>query len=148
MTPQTRPDFTKGVEHPAGGRLLPVAVQDADSGEMLMLAWMNAESFDATMRSGRATYYSRSRESLWRKGDTSGHGQTVREVRIDCDQDAILLRVDQTGAVTVWVKGEPLIAPVGMDWLEKEVLVADPRAGEVFVIDTNGQARAFSNKKR
>lgn len=62
--------------------------------------------------------------------------------------DSSISRVDQTGAVTVWVKGEPLIAPVGMDWLEKEVLVADPRAGEVFAIHTTGQVRAFSNKKR
>lgn len=63
-----------------------------------MLAWMNREAWEATLLTGNATYFSRSRAQLWRKGDTSGHVQRVVEVRIDCDADAILLRVDQTGA--------------------------------------------------
>ncbi|MCA8897265.1 MAG: phosphoribosyl-AMP cyclohydrolase [Hyphomonas sp.] len=71
--------------------------QDAASGEVLMMAWMNADALDATLRTGRATYWSRSRQALWIKGETSGHVQEVVEVRVDCDQDAVLLKVRQTG---------------------------------------------------
>jgi phosphoribosyl-AMP cyclohydrolase len=78
--------------------LIAAVAQDADSGEVLMLAWMNAEALRETMDSGRAVYWSRSRKELWRKGDTSGHEQHVVEIRIDCDQDAVLLKVRQTGA--------------------------------------------------
>jgi phosphoribosyl-AMP cyclohydrolase len=77
--------------------LLPAVAQDADSGEVLMLAWMNREAIEETLRLGAAVYYSRSRRRLWRKGETSGHFQTLRELRFDCDGDAILLRVEQTG---------------------------------------------------
>ena len=78
--------------------LVPVVVQDARSDEVLMVAWMNEEAFDHTVRTGRMTYYSRSRQELWVKGDTSGHYQYVRELKIDCDQDTILARVIQIGA--------------------------------------------------
>ncbi|MGM1016312.1 MAG: phosphoribosyl-AMP cyclohydrolase [Actinomycetota bacterium] len=77
--------------------LAPVIVQQFDTGEVLMLAWVDAEALRRTLTSGRATYWSRSRQEYWRKGDTSGNTQSVREVRLDCDGDAILLRVDQTG---------------------------------------------------
>ena len=77
---------------------MPVVVEDIDGGGVLMLAWMNEAALDATLRSGRATYYSRSRRELWRKGDTSGHIQEVTDVRVDCDGDALLLMVRQTGA--------------------------------------------------
>jgi len=77
--------------------LVPVIAQDAASGAVLMLAWMNAEALRQTLETGMATYWSRSRQTLWRKGETSGHGQKVIELRIDCDQDAVLLRVEQTG---------------------------------------------------
>ena len=77
--------------------LIAAIAQDATSGEVLMLAWMNAEALAATLATGRATYWSRSREALWVKGETSGHTQAVVEVRVDCDQDAVLLRVRQTG---------------------------------------------------
>ncbi len=77
--------------------LAPVIVQQWDSGEVLMLAWVDAEALRRTLTSGRATYWSRSRREYWRKGDTSGHIQVVHEARLDCDGDAILLRVDQTG---------------------------------------------------
>jgi phosphoribosyl-AMP cyclohydrolase len=77
--------------------LVAAVAQDADTGEVLMLAWMNAEALKQTLESGRAVYWSRSRKELWRKGDTSGHEQQVVEVRIDCDQDAVLLKVRQTG---------------------------------------------------
>lgn len=77
--------------------LVPAIAQDAASGEVLMLAWMNEAALRETLATGRACYWSRSRQALWRKGETSGHAQQVREVRIDCDGDTILLLVDQTG---------------------------------------------------
>ncbi|MGN6544534.1 MAG: phosphoribosyl-AMP cyclohydrolase [Aureliella sp.] len=81
-----------------GGGLLPAIAQDARTGQVLMLAWMNREALDETIASGRAVYYSRSRKRLWRKGEESGHVQKVVEIRIDCDADAILLQVEQRGA--------------------------------------------------
>lgn len=89
-TRELRPKFD------ADGLVAAIA-QDADTGEVLMLAWMNAEALAQTLASGRAVYWSRSRKALWRKGDTSGHEQHVVEARIDCDQDAVLLKVKQTG---------------------------------------------------
>ncbi|MBN6189744.1 phosphoribosyl-AMP cyclohydrolase [Aneurinibacillus sp. BA2021] len=77
--------------------LAPAIVQQWDTREVLMLAWVDAEALRRTLTSGRATYWSRSRQEYWRKGDTSGNIQVVREARLDCDGDAILLLVDQTG---------------------------------------------------
>ena len=77
--------------------LLPAIAQDATSGTVLMLAYMNRAAWEQTLASGRAVYYSRSRERLWKKGEESGNVQTVREIYIDCDADTILLKVDQTG---------------------------------------------------
>lgn len=77
--------------------LAPVIVQQWDTHEVLMLAWTDAEALRRTLTSGRATYWSRSRQEYWRKGDTSGHTQVVHEARLDCDGDAILLLVAQTG---------------------------------------------------
>ena len=78
--------------------LIPVITQDAASKDVLMLAWMNIESIDKTLSSGRMTYWSRSREQLWIKGETSGHIQTLESMHIDCDGDALLCLVNQTGA--------------------------------------------------
>ena len=77
--------------------LVPVVAQDATSGEVLMLAYATREAVERTVETGRAHYYSRSRAELWEKGGTSGHTQTVREVRVDCDGDALLYRVEQDG---------------------------------------------------
>lgn len=77
---------------------MPAIAQDAQTGQVLMLAYMNAESFAETVRTGRAVYYSRSRRKLWRKGEESGHVQTVRRILVDCDADTILLQVEQLGA--------------------------------------------------
>ena len=77
--------------------LLPAIAQQHDSGEVLMLAWMNAEALAETLLSGQVCYWSRSRQALWRKGETSGHVQRLIELRFDCDEDAILLLVDQSG---------------------------------------------------
>ncbi len=80
-----------------GRGLVPAIAQDADTRQVLMLAWMNREALTATLAEGQACYYSRSRQTLWRKGETSGHRQQLRELRLDCDGDAVLLLVDQTG---------------------------------------------------
>jgi phosphoribosyl-AMP cyclohydrolase len=85
------PDFSKG------DGLLPAIAQDAETGEVLMLAYMNAESYAETVRTGRAVYYSRSRAKLWRKGEESGHFQEVQSIFVDCDADTILLKVHQIG---------------------------------------------------
>ena len=85
------------VDFDKSGGLVPVIAQDADSGVVLMLAWMNREAYEETQRTGRAVYYSRSRNRLWRKGEESGHYQEVREILIDCDADTILLKVHQIG---------------------------------------------------
>ncbi len=77
--------------------LVPAIAQQFDSGEVLMMAWMNADSIAETLRSGQVCYWSRSRQSLWRKGETSGQVQALKEFRLDCDGDTILLHVDQTG---------------------------------------------------
>ena len=84
-------DFDK-----AGG-LVPAIAQDAETGAVLMLAWMNREAYEETVRTGRAVYFSRSRNRLWRKGEESGHVQEVREIYLDCDADTILLKVHQVG---------------------------------------------------
>ena len=77
--------------------LVPAIAQDWETGEILMLAYMNREAFEETLNTGRACYYSRSRSKLWRKGEESGNVQKVREVRVDCDRDTIVLKVEQVG---------------------------------------------------
>jgi phosphoribosyl-AMP cyclohydrolase len=77
--------------------LLPAVVQDHDSGEILMVGFMNQEAWETTLRTGKATFYSRTRDTLWTKGLTSGNVQRVKEIRIDCDDDTVLLKVEQVG---------------------------------------------------
>jgi len=79
--------------------LLPAIAQDAVSGEILMVAWMDRDAFLRTLATGKACYYSRSRQSAWMKGESSGHLQILREVRIDCDGDVVLLKVEQIGGI-------------------------------------------------
>ncbi len=79
--------------------LIPAIAQDVVSGQVLMLAWMNREALAATAREGRAVYWSRSRGRLWHKGEESGHVQLVRDIRLDCDNDAVLLLVEQQGGI-------------------------------------------------
>jgi phosphoribosyl-AMP cyclohydrolase len=110
------------------GGLVPAIVQDNETGEILMLAYMNQEAFDATLSSGKATYYSRSRQTLWVKGETSGNVQLVKEIRIDCDDDTVLIKVEQIGGAachtghrscfykkvengTIRIVGEPVFDP-------------------------------------
>jgi phosphoribosyl-AMP cyclohydrolase len=110
------------------GGLIPAIAQDHESGEILMLAYMNQEAFEATLATGTATYYSRSRQKLWIKGETSGNVQRVKEIRVDCDDDTLVLKVEQIGgaachtghrscfhkkidAGAVRIIGEPLFDP-------------------------------------
>ncbi|MCF8054304.1 MAG: phosphoribosyl-AMP cyclohydrolase [Deltaproteobacteria bacterium] len=86
-----KPNFTKG------GGLLPVVVQEAQSGVVLMLAYMNETAWESTIKTGLATYWSRSRGKLWVKGESSGNVQKVKEIMLDCDEDTILLKVEQIG---------------------------------------------------
>jgi phosphoribosyl-AMP cyclohydrolase len=91
QSPDNGPDFTRG------DGLLPAIAQDAQTGEVLMLAYMNAESYAQTLATGNAIYYSRSRKKLWRKGEESGNVQKVKAIYLDCDLDTILLSVEQLG---------------------------------------------------
>jgi phosphoribosyl-AMP cyclohydrolase len=85
------PDFAKG------GGLIPAIAQESRTGKVLMLAWINREAWEKTLETGWAHYYSRSRNALWKKGETSGHTQKIIEIRIDCDLDTVLYLVEQDG---------------------------------------------------
>jgi phosphoribosyl-AMP cyclohydrolase len=92
------PEWLANIRWNADG-LVPAIAQDATSGDILMMAWMNAESLKLTAEEGQAVYWSRSRGKLWRKGETSGHQQVIHEIRLDCDDDVILLKVEQKGGM-------------------------------------------------
>ena len=79
--------------------LVPAIAQDAGSGQVLMVAWMNREALEKTVQTGTAVYYSRSRQKLWHKGEESGHVQKIRDIRLDCDGDVLLLSVEQVGSI-------------------------------------------------
>jgi len=114
--------------HKAGG-VVPVVTQDYRSGRVLMVAYMNREAFAETVKTGRACYFSRSRGKLWRKGEESGNFQTVREIRVDCDADTILLRVDQHGDGAACHEGyESCFFRVldGDSWVTTEPRTVDP----------------------
>ncbi len=96
MSSETETGTTFSVRYNEEG-LVPAIVQEADSGQVLMVAWMNQEALRQTLASGRATFYSRSRDKVWVKGESSGHVQEVVETRVDCDQDTVLLRVRSHG---------------------------------------------------
>ena len=109
--------------------LIPAIAQEAGTGRLLMTAWMNREALAETVRSGRAVYWSRSRRRLWRKGEESGHVQLIRQVRLDCDGDVIMLEVEQAGGIAchtghgrcffrrlengIWVEVEPVLKDPG-----------------------------------
>jgi phosphoribosyl-AMP cyclohydrolase len=98
MTTPQLPAWLQEVRFDAQG-LIPAISQDAQTGQILMVAWMNAESLAETVASGRAVFWSRSRNRLWRKGEESGHVQRLLELRLDCDGDVLLLKVEQLGAI-------------------------------------------------
>lgn len=103
--------------------LVAAIAQRHDSGEVLMMAWMNRDAVRETLETGQVTYWSRSRGKLWRKGETSGHRQTLRSLRIDCDGDALLLSVDQIGAACHTNRSNCFFREVGPDGL---VVISEP----------------------
>jgi phosphoribosyl-AMP cyclohydrolase len=110
--------------------LLPAIAQDAATGKVLMVAWMNRESLRLTAGSGEAVYWSRSRRRLWRKGEESGHVQKVREIRLDCDADVLLLQVEQHGGIACHTGRERCFYRRLEDgrWVETDPVLKDPRA--------------------
>jgi len=121
-------DWLESVKWNADG-LVPVIAQDASSGRVLMLAWMNREALRATLDSGSAVYWSRSRGRLWRKGEESGHVQKVREMRLDCDEDALLLRVEQLGGIACHTGRERCFFRRfdNGSWVETDPVIKDPK---------------------
>ena len=121
-------DWFESVKWNADG-LVPVIAQDASSGQVLMLAWMNREALRATLDSGDAVYWSRSRSRLWRKGEESGHVQTVREMRLDCDEDALLLRVEQLGGIACHTGRQRCFFRryENGNWVETDPVIKDPK---------------------
>lgn len=109
--------------------LAPAITQSADNGRVLTLAWMNRESLAATVDSGFATYWSRSRGKLWRKGETSGNVQRVVDIRLDCDNDALLLRVEQIGGVACHTGRESCFFQQyeAGQWVTRDPVITDPR---------------------
>ncbi|HEY8244076.1 MAG TPA: phosphoribosyl-AMP cyclohydrolase [Casimicrobiaceae bacterium] len=109
--------------------LVPAIAQDASSGHVLTLAWMNREALERTASTGEAHYWSRSRAKLWRKGEQSGNVQRVREIRLDCDDDAILLVVEQHGGIACHTGRERCFYKRldGNAWREVEPVLRDPK---------------------
>ena len=109
--------------------LLPVVTQDHASGKVLMLAWMNREALELTCTERCAVYWSRSKQRLWRKGEQSGHVQQVREVRLDCDRDALLLRVDQQGGIACHTGRESCfyLRKTETGWEAADPVLKDPK---------------------
>jgi len=109
--------------------LVPVVAQESATGRVLMLAWMDRDALARTAETGEAVYYSRSRERLWRKGEESGHTQRVVEIRMDCDNDVVLLKVEQAGGIACHT-GRPSCffqKLVDGDWVTVDAIVKDPR---------------------
>tara|TARA_B100000446_G_scaffold33953_2_gene29416 strand:- start:12670 stop:13059 length:390 start_codon:yes stop_codon:yes gene_type:complete len=109
--------------------LVPAIAQDATSGRILMMAWMNRESLQLTADEGRAVYWSRSRQQLWRKGESSGHVQRVSEIRLDCDEDVIVLQVEQLGGMACHTGRESCFYRVLKDgqWVSVDPVIKDPK---------------------
>lgn len=109
--------------------LIPAIAQDATSGRILMMAWMNREALQLTAEEGQAVYWSRSRQGLWRKGETSGHVQQVSEIRLDCDGDVIVLQVAQIGGIACHTGRESCFYRVLRkgEWHTQDPVLKDPR---------------------
>ena len=112
--------------------LVPAIAQDATTGKVLMMAWMNRESLSLTVEEGRAVYWSRSRQKLWRKGEESGHVQQVKDIRLDCDADVILLAVEQVGGIACHTGRERCFYRQLQDrqWVETDAVIKDP--GKIY----------------
>ncbi|MEO8409688.1 MAG: phosphoribosyl-AMP cyclohydrolase [Propionivibrio sp.] len=121
-------DWLAALQWDADG-LIPAIAQDAVSGRVLMLAWMNRESLQQTVSSGNAVYWSRSRQRLWRKGEESGHVQKVLALRADCDGDVLLLAVEQIGGIACHTGREScfFLALEGDRWMPTDPILKDPK---------------------
>ena len=109
--------------------LVPVIAQEQGTGDVLMFAWMNREALALTVEKGEAVYWSRSRRKLWHKGEESGHTQKVREIRLDCDKDVILLRIEQTGGIACHTGRRSCFfnrLDEALHWEESEPVLKDP----------------------
>jgi phosphoribosyl-AMP cyclohydrolase len=109
--------------------LIPAIAQDANSGKILMMAWMNRESLQLTAEKQQAVYWSRSRDKLWHKGEESGHTQNIVDIRFDCDEDVILLKVEQSGGIACHTGRESCFYRQlqGDQWVEVESVIKDPK---------------------
>ncbi len=122
-------DWLEAIRWTAEG-LVPAIAQDAASGDILMMAWMNRESLRLTAEEGQAVYWSRSRGKLWRKGETSGHQQIVKDIRLDCDEDVILLKVEQKGGIACHTGRRSCFYRTLTDgqWASVDPVIKDPDA--------------------
>lgn len=109
--------------------LVPAIAQDAESGRVLMFAWMNRESLGLTAEKGEAVYYSRSRQKLWHKGEESGHTQKVKSLRLDCDGDVITMKIEQTGGIACHTGRESCFYREFQDgeWVTIDKVIKDPK---------------------
>ena len=108
--------------------LVPAIAQETGSGKILMMAWMNKESLELSVNEGRAIYWSRSRGKLWRKGEESGHVQTIKDIRLDCDNDVVLLEVEQLGGIACHTGRHNCFYKQLQDkqWVEVESVIKNP----------------------
>ncbi|MTI76819.1 phosphoribosyl-AMP cyclohydrolase [uncultured Marinobacter sp.] len=121
------PDWLDAIRWTEDG-LVPAIAQDAATGDILMMAWMNRESLRLTAEEGQAVYWSRSRGKLWRKGETSGHQQVIRDIRLDCDEDVILLKVEQKGGIACHTGRRSCFYRTLKDgqWVSVDPVIKDP----------------------
>ena len=121
------PDWLNAIRWTEDG-LVPAIAQDAATGDILMMAWMNRESLRLTAEEGHAVYWSRSRGKLWRKGETSGHQQVIRDIRLDCDEDVILLKVEQKGGIACHTGRRSCFYRTLKDgqWVSVDPVIKDP----------------------
>ena len=126
-TEKTEPLWIKDVAWNSDG-LVPAIAQDAESGRVLMMAWMNRESLALTAQTGKAVYWSRSRSQLWKKGESSGHEQAVAEIQLDCDGDTVLLKVTQRGGIACHTGRESCFfrTLAQSDWEANAPVLKDP----------------------
>ena len=124
----TNDDWLDEIQWTADG-LVPAIAQDADDGTVLMVAWMNRDALQLTASEGRAVYWSRSRGKLWHKGEESGHEQIVREIRLDCDNDVVMLQVEQRGGIACHTGRRSCFFKrlAGGSWQDVEPVLKDPR---------------------
>jgi len=122
-----QPDWLDEIQWTEDG-LVPAIAQDANNGDVLMMAWMNRESLRLTVEEGQAVYWSRSRGKLWRKGESSGHQQVLRDIRLDCDADVVLLKVEQKGGIACHTGRRSCFYRTLKDgqWVSADPVIKDP----------------------